>query len=180
VNRVFHHFTTLENAAQIFDEGLRLGQMLKIVDGAVEIEKCCQWLTTDGEFEQKWAAAAPHLVGRTEVRLSVVVPLLECNNLQRWIDVCGDDNAAAALKACGGCEDWWVFKGVVEPSWIKAILTHEDSVKGNPGYSELCACGALPTQKLMNGKALDMAEDVCDNCYSEKFRAKVMRPGGLH
>lgn len=180
MDRVFHHFTTLACAAQIIDEGIRLGRMIQVVEQGYVQMNGYQWLTTDNDYDQAWAAQSPQLRGRTEVRLSVVVPALEFNNLKHWVDICGDDDLAAALKEQGGCDSWWLFKGVIPPEWIKAVLSHEDFAKGEPGWSELCACGAIPTQKMMNGKALDMAEDVCDACYSEKFKAKMLRTGGLH
>lgn len=119
-----YHFTAKRFLKKIEVEGLTRGVMLKNLNPPQFIfDK--QWLTSNGSFDQGWSVGTGRLpYKRNEVRLTIEIPESHLHNCKPWTQMkflvpeVADDLEASDLA---DPENWWVYDGIIMPSWIKQI-----------------------------------------------------------
>lgn len=129
----YYHFTAKHLLGGILQHGIRFGKIPIFSDGRKEGEykfryfiKGYQWLTTNPDFDQAWAKQTYLKYNRTDYRLQIVIKHRDKNNLIKWTEYLkkhGDRIPQAtvnALKLPEGSdpENWYLYKGVIRPSWI--------------------------------------------------------------
>lgn len=120
MNNTFYHFTSRHHVKKCLLEGLKYGSIPDINDnGEVFLTDGYQWLTTSADFNQEWCKESSLPYDRTEYRLTIKIPKLRKNNLFQWLDICKTNKLAKDLNSFGDPENWWLYKGVVMPQWIK-------------------------------------------------------------
>lgn len=128
-----YHFTATHHAAGIARDGEMHGGVIPIpsADGQYldAVEHGWQWLTTDPTWRQSWATALKADCDRTEVRLTIEIPLVDLSRLKRWDAVAPEYGytppiAERFAKLGGGSGDtssWRVFRGSLPADWITAV-----------------------------------------------------------
>lgn len=116
---ILYHFTSRHHVKGCFTEGIRLGVVPvnfgKLLPGY-------QWLTTSPEFGQSWNAMSSLPYDRCEFRLKIEVPKGLSRKVLVWLDVCKRlSDIHGDLNAFGDPENWRLFKGAIQPHWIKEI-----------------------------------------------------------
>lgn len=121
--KLLYHFTAKRFVDAIKSDGLTRGVVLKTLS-PITFMSDWQWLTSNPKWEQSWAAGTGRLpYKRNEVRLTVVIPSSETERCRPWSQVkfLVDPSVAQTLSSYGDPENWWLFSGRVDPSWITEI-----------------------------------------------------------
>lgn len=125
------HFTGRGFLRGILAEGLKLGSipvMMKNKD-SVHLLTGYQWLTKNGDFLQHWESKSTLPYRRNDYRLSIEIPPYAYTQLMRWQVYAEKQswlhNTAEVLNSFGDPENWFVFKGIVLPEWIKSVTANK-------------------------------------------------------
>lgn len=125
MNTTFFHFTAKRFLESIQKEGLTRGCMLASMEPPKFIMNK-QWLTTNPDFKQGWAQGTGKLpYSRTEVRLTIEIPVFYISNLKPWTQLKFlVPLVAKELEDSPDAdpENWMIYQGRVNPEWIKEVI----------------------------------------------------------
>ena len=117
-----YHFTAKRFAPSIYMRGIAIGAIPVRLTRPIEILRGYQWLTSNGNWDQKWAEGTGRLpYKRNEVRFTVQIPMSQSILLKQWTDVGPSlvpQETYDILTSCGDPENWWVFAGTIPPDWL--------------------------------------------------------------
>lgn len=117
-----YHFTAKRFLASIQKQGLTKGVMVKSIAPPTFIFNK-QWLTKNPSFDQSWSIGTGRLpYKRNEARLTVEIPTEALQNCKPWAQMQFlTPLVAKELSAFGDPENWFIYQGKIDPSWIKKI-----------------------------------------------------------
>jgi hypothetical protein len=114
-----YHFTARRFVDSILRDGLTRGFVVRSFV-PLQFWDSYRWLTTRESFKQSWAEGTGRLpYRRTEVRLTVDIPLSRTGSLFNWTTI-GPilSDEYETLSDLGDPENWRLFKGNIPPEWI--------------------------------------------------------------
>lgn len=121
---ILHHFTSEQHLAKIKQGGIALGAIpfRLLPTGKVTFMRGLQWLTTDPEWEQSWAAPELSLLPyrKNEYRLTIEFPIFAMSNLIHWMEYRDTVRPPSAgyLNGFRGYPHWWLYEGTIPFAWV--------------------------------------------------------------
>lgn len=125
---ILYHFTDPRRIPSIKKSGIIKGDVPITVWGGFN----APWFTTDSEAgNQSWEAGT----GKSDARITVEIPDGD-SKLVKWTDLISEElnklegeEKAGRQKwynvlnevGGGGQDNWYIYKGIVSPNWIKKI-----------------------------------------------------------
>lgn len=152
--RRLYHFTARHHADGILRDGSMHGGVIPVPDPSGEYLAGTvpgwQWLTADPSWRQSWATRIKARCDRTEVRLTIEIPLLELHRLKQWDRIAADfgyppDLARKFAEIGGGTDSsvWYVFRGAIPAAWIVDMAERPADVGPVPSTAgrKVARCG---------------------------------------
>lgn len=93
-----------------------------------------QWLTSNPSFDQSWQRKSSLPYHRNDFRLKIHIPKSRRKDLYKWEDYLyelTDPTMADILSSKGDPENWYLFHGVIKPSWIRDAVPNP-AIKKKP------------------------------------------------
>ena len=127
---LIYHFTAEIFLPMILQDGIKPAQPVygDEMDGVL-IDSLGVWLTVNpNPADQQWISGTS--VDKSAVRLTIAIPSACQNHLAKWTRLAKrkevSSKARFALNKTGGkgADDWWVYRGPIETSFIKAVEVH--------------------------------------------------------
>lgn len=120
-----YHFTAAHLLDKIKIEGLTLG-VIPVRFRPVKFLRPYQWLTSNPNWNQSWTDETGSIgYPRNVYRLTINIPGKARRNLHNWIrfgELNVPSNVLDTLNAYGDPENWHVFSGKINPSWVVEIV----------------------------------------------------------
>jgi hypothetical protein len=120
-----YHFTADQFLYGIRNEGITKGVFPLLKKNELIFIKDCQWLTKNSSYEQPWHdpefSTLPY--DRRRNRLTINIPKNQRHQLMDWkaIKFVFGDYIIKDFDFDDDCENWYIFKGRIKPSWIRLI-----------------------------------------------------------
>ncbi len=125
-----YHFCAAQDISSILGTGLTKGCTPIWENGKLHAERKTQWLTTDKEpGRQSWNTRHVLPYSRTAYRLTINIPSSYNKKLvsaKSFIEQYPAENASL-ITGWPGSENWFVFRGIIPPSWIVGHKKMEES-----------------------------------------------------
>ena len=122
--QILYHFTSDNHIGSVLKEGITLGVIPRIAtNGDILFATEYQWLTRNPTYNQSWQIESRLSYDRSANRLTVNIPPGKSNKLIKWTDYCAlyPNILQRTLNSYGDPENWFVYKGVIKPHWIKKV-----------------------------------------------------------
>lgn len=108
----------------IMKRGLTMGKLILKMPPDPRFMSGCQWLTINPDFDQSWCQYGSLPYDRTANRLNIEIPDRPARYLLKWTEK-GQKLAGKEiydiLSEFGDPENWYIFKGIIKPEWIKKV-----------------------------------------------------------
>ena len=126
-----YHFTSRHHIKPILTEGLTLGMIPLLID-PIKLIPGFQWLTKNKSFKQEWCDPKYSSLSykRNDYRITIKIPKSHRKYLIHWMYYFNKKlkgTGAEALNTFGDPENWYVYKGVIKPTWFKKVIKNKNN-----------------------------------------------------
>ena len=140
---VLYHFTAVERVAGVGRAGIIKGDVPITPGGGYN----APWLTDDPSFGDAQGWSHGSFQDKQRIRFTVEIPEDHQHLLKKWSVLAQEENVdphwyEALNKAGGGTADhWYVYHGVIPPSWIIDVQDRDDPSASESLLQKLSVAG---------------------------------------